>query len=132
MSWSPMSYDRSEEEDFPGGSTPVQDYWLNGCMPKCARPNEMAPMTVKLNLCIFLGSEVDFVLDASQSYDPDRVIGETEVFQWECTDSNSNPCNRADSNNPNEPTDLVLPQTSSVTVRSGTLAPNQEYVKAVY
>ena len=87
----------------------------------------MTQMTVELTQSLhFSGSAEDFVLDASKSYDPDRVVGDTEVFGWYCTDSNSRPCVRADSTDPNQPTDLTLPQTNSIAISSGTLVPNEE------
>ena len=70
------------------------------------------------------GSNSALLLDASLSYDPDRVSVSDEAFSWECFDSDSYPCFIPDKNETSKMARLVLPQGKKILIEKGTLSPN--------
>lgn len=64
-------------------------------------------------------------LDASPSFDPNRVYGVKEVFTWSCFEYPSyTPCFIPNKQDPTRVMLLVLPTMKRVTIDSGSLSPD--------
>ena len=73
-----------------------------------------------------VGSNANFTLDASKSFDPD-LDSESAWYEWECFDKDDVPCFAKDPNNADEYDRLTLPENSLVTVNSALMESNQTY-----
>ena len=67
---------------------------------------------------------MNLYLDASRSYDPNRIDGTKEIFTWSCLEYPSlSPCFIPDMQNPTRMKLLLLPATKKVTIDGGKLPP---------
>lgn len=73
---------------------------------------------------ILTGSGTPLTLDASPSYDPDRVSDIDEAFTWECFDSSLYPCFIPDVNDTSKMARFILPQAKRIFIEPGTLPSN--------